>query len=145
LHLLSKHLARVFCFYFAKKSQAEAFLDTVGKSVAKIHRQSLAVAPPYVDVDSDDEVEELVNLVRRVGIENEKPNKKAVDIEERGKKAVDIEAEDVEDEDEYDPTRQLSSRSYGLTTPTLQVEFVGVTILMLVERIAFLIRLIISI
>jgi hypothetical protein len=110
LHLLSKHQARVFCFYFAKKSQTESFLDIVGDSVTKIIRKSLAALPPYVD--SDDEVEELVNSVRRVDIENEEPNKKAVDIEEPGKKADDIEepnknvyieAEDVEDEDEYDP------------------------------------------
>ena len=105
--MLSKHHARVFFFYFAKKKQAAEFLDTVRGSVAQIHRQISAVAPRRVDVDgdSDDEVEELVKLVRRVGVENEEPNKKAVDIEEPDKKANDEgSAEDVEDEDSCDST-----------------------------------------
>ena len=75
--MLSKHLARIFFFYFAEKEQAAEFLQTVRGSVSQICRQISAVASRRVDVDEDseDEFEEFAKLVRRVNVENEEPNK----------------------------------------------------------------------
>jgi len=85
------------------------FLQTVQGSVVQICRQISAVCRVHVDEDSEDEVEELANLVRCVNVENEDPNKKVVANEEPNKKAKanDGDAEDVEDEDEADPYSSL--------------------------------------
>jgi len=100
--LLSKHLARIFFFYFAEKEQAKEFLHTVRGSVAQIRQiSSVSTHRVNVDEDSEDETKELVNLVRRINVENEDPNKKAVENEKPNKKE---DVEDAEDEDdEVDP------------------------------------------